>query len=129
MIGIFQQYSKLYLYIVAVGTFLCFGLPMFIAPLAWARRLGWRIAEPDHLAIYFGRCLGGLICVLAGFAFIANEQALLQRYFYNLILANFIVMVIVHLYGALKNIQPWLENLEIGFWLLLFLMTLLFYPA
>ena len=45
-------------------TTLFFALPIFIAPLRWARLMGWTIPEHEHLAIYFGRCLGAFILVV-----------------------------------------------------------------
>jgi hypothetical protein len=37
-------------------------------------------------------------------------------------------MVGVHIYGALKRIQPITETYEIGFWLSLAILTLMFWP-
>ena len=35
----------------------------------------------------------------------------------------------VHVYGAIRRIQPITETLEIGFWMILFGLNVLFYPA
>jgi hypothetical protein len=76
MIGVWGQHAGLFLEVLAVGTLGLFGLPMLFWPLRWAAVLGWRIPEHTHLAIYFGRCLGAVICVLGGFAFrVAAEPA------------------------------------------------------
>jgi hypothetical protein len=41
----------------------------------------------------------------------------------------FTLMFFVHVYGAIKKIQPITETLEIGFWMILFVLNILFYPA
>ena len=129
MFGLFNEYSILYLYIVAVATFLLFGLPMFLWPLKWAKPFKWIIPEHPHLAIYFGRCLGGIICSMAIFAFIATKHETTLRFFYQFILVNFFIMILIHVYGAIKKIQPKAETIEIVFWVLMVVLTLLFYPV
>src|SRR5437868_1899154 len=112
MIGIWREYSGIYLYFLSIGTALFFGLPLLFWPIKWARILKWQIPEQQDLAIYFGRCLGGVICVLAFFAFKAGKEQAVQPFYFNIILANFAVMVIVHLYGAIRKIQPISETIE-----------------
>jgi hypothetical protein len=128
MIGIWANYSGEYLYVIAVGTLLLFGLPLLLVPLKWARLLGWKLPEQTDLPVYFGRCLGAVICVLSYFAFKSAADPLVRPFFFQLILANFTLMVLVHIYGAVKKIQPISETIEIAYWLALFLVTLLFYP-
>jgi hypothetical protein len=41
----------------------------------------------------------------------------------------FAVMTAVHVYGAIRKIQPLSETLEIGFWALLLLLAFCFYPV
>jgi len=38
-------------------------------------------------------------------------------------------MVAVHVYGGAKGIQPRSETYEIGYWLGLLLLALMFYPS
>jgi len=128
MIGIWGEYANEYLYVVAIGSLLLFGLPMVIWPLRWARIFQWFIPEQTHLTIYFGRCLGGIICVMAAFAIVATRNTATLQFFYGFILVNFMVMILVHLYGAIKKIQPRAETLEIVYWLGLSIATLLFFP-
>ena len=128
MFGLLSEYAIPYLYIVAVGTFLLFGLPMFLWPLKWAKPFKWTLPDHTHLAIYFGRCLGGIICSMAIFAFIATKNVNTLKFFYQFILVNFFIMIIIHAYGAIKKIQPKAETYEIIFWVLLFAVTLFFYP-
>ena len=37
-------------------------------------------------------------------------------------------MVVLHIYGAIKKIQPITETLEIGLWVGLLFLSLAFYP-
>jgi len=129
MIGVWGQHAGLSLEVLAVGTLGLFGLPMLFWPLRWAAVLGWRIPEHTHLATYFGRCLGAVICVLGAFAFRVAAEPALQPFFFDLLLGNFVLMVAVHVYGAVKRIQPRSETYEIGYWLLLLVLALMFYPV
>ena len=61
MLGYYAPYSREYLATLMIVTTLFFALPIFVAPIAWARLMRWRIPEHQHLAIYFGRCLGAFI--------------------------------------------------------------------
>ena len=128
MKGLWGDHSQQYLYVLSVGTLLLFGLPILIRPLGWARLFRWPIPEQTDLANYFGRCLAGLICVLAFFAYRAGTEPQLQPFFFDLLLSSFAVMVAIHLYGAIKKIQPLSETIEIAYWLFLFFLTLCFYP-
>ncbi|BAN47523.1 hypothetical protein [Metapseudomonas resinovorans] len=129
MLGYYAQYSREYIATLMVLTTLFFALPIFIAPLSWARLMRWTIPEHDHLAIYFGRCLGAFILVI--------EIAMLRSvvtgtgfsYAFDLLFLVFALMFVVHVYGAIKRIQPITETLEIGFWMILFVLNVLFYPA
>jgi hypothetical protein len=130
MLGVWGEYADAYLWVVAVGSLFFFGLPICFFPLRWASWLRWQIPEHVHLSIYLGRCLGAVICVMAIFALQAtrSDPAILHFYF-NFMLVNVAAMIIVHIYGALKKIQPLSETIEIAYWILLFLMTLCFHPG
>jgi len=129
MIGLWEEYATQYMYVVAIGTFLLFGLPILFWPMRWAKLLRWKLPEHAHLTVYFGRCLGGIICSMAVFAFLAVEDEKTLKFFYQFILVNFFVMILIHIYGAIKKIQPLAETLEIIYWCGLVIVTLLFYPA
>ena len=128
MIGLWQAYSTIYLYVVAVGTLLLFGGPLLLWPLKWAKVLGWQIPDHTHLTVYFGRCLGGVICAMGIFAFVAVGSVVTQRFFVQLIMANFSAMIVIHVYGAVKRIQPISETYEIVYWVLMLGLAMLFYP-
>jgi hypothetical protein len=129
MIGILKEHATIYMYVVSISTLLLFGLPLTCWPLRWAGVLGWRIPDHTHLAVYFGRCLGGVICAIACFAIITAENQVLLECFYQMILLLFLTMVLIHIYGAVKRIQPVSETIEIAFWIVLIVLSLMFYPG
>ncbi len=129
MIGIWNFYLDIYLYVAAVGMLIIFGLPLLLVPVRWARAFRWYIPEHDHLILYLGRCLGGIICVLAGLTFKVANTPSLQPFFFDLLLWNFSAMILIHTYGAIRKIQPITETIEIAFYVFMLLMTLCFYPS
>jgi hypothetical protein len=129
MLGYYAQYSHLYLTTLMVITTLFFALPIFIAPIPWARAMRWTIPEHQHLAIYFGRCLGAFILVVEATMLRSVTTGTHFSYAFDVLFVVFALMFVVHVYGALKRIQPITETLEIGFWIMLFILNTLFYPA
>lgn len=101
---------------VAVGTL--YMLPLCFAPLFFASIAGWRIADHDELAVYFGRCLGALIAVLVGLALYAVFVPMYQPVAMATTTGACALMVIVHGVGALENKQPRFETFEGGVWLI-----------
>ncbi|GGU72616.1 hypothetical protein GCM10009504_32510 [Pseudomonas laurentiana] len=129
MLGYYAQYSKDYLTTLMIVTTLFFALPIFIAPVAWAKAMRWTIPDHQHLAIYFGRCLGAFILVIEAAMLRSVTTGTGYSYAFDLLFVVFGLMFVVHVYGALKRIQPITETLEIGFWVMLFVLNILFYPA
>lgn len=129
MVGIWSSYSSQYLYVLAIGILGAFGLPMLLVPTKFGRILGWQIPEQEHLAIYFGRCLGGIACVIAAFGFKVASSPALQPFFFQLTIWIFCILTLIHIYGAIRKIQPITETLEIIFWFGLIILTLCFYPG
>jgi len=127
MIGIWAAHSSTFLVVVGVLTVL-FAAPMLVQPLAWARALRWSLPEQTDLAVYFGRCLGGVVTVLGVVAFVAARTAEVQPFYFTLILAAVGVNILVHIWGLLRRIQPMTETVEIAAWVLLFGAGLLFFP-
>jgi len=123
------NYAGGYLWFVAVSGFILFGLPLCFFPLRWARMLCWRIPDDTSLVIYLGRCLGVIICVVSFFATRVTHDAGVLPFFFDFMLVNFAAMIVVHLYGALRRIQPWTETAEILFWFVQLLATLCFHPG
>ena len=128
MIGIWSLYSTAYLYGISLAILILFALPLLFVPLHWARLFRWQIPEHEHLAIYFGRCLGGVATVLAIMAFMVAREPVLQPLFFRLMIMVFSVMTVIHVYGAWRRIQPVTETVEIIFWAGLVVLTLCFAP-
>ena len=129
MIGIWSAHAQTFMLVFAILALFAFVIPMIFAPMFWARMLLWNIPEDTDLAVYSLRSLGslGLAVLLITFrAAISGEGLLL---IYELFIPFFALMVLVHLYGAIKKIQPITETLEIGFWLVLLVLALCFMPA
>lgn len=129
MIGIWSAHAQTFMLVFAILALFAFVIPMIFAPMFWARMLLWNIPEDTDLAVYSLRSLGslGLAVLLITFrAAISGEGLLL---IYELFIPFFALMVLVHIYGAIKKIQPITETLEIGFWLVLLVLALCFMPA
>lgn len=129
MLGHYAQYSREYITTLMILTTLFFALPIFLAPLRWARLMGWTIPEHEHLAIYFGRCLGAFILVVEATMLRSATTGTSFSYAFDVLFLVFALMFVVHVYGAIRKIQPISETLEIGFWMILFVLNVLFYPA
>jgi hypothetical protein len=129
MVGYLSDWSALFLQALGLGSIALLGVPMVIAPLGWARVLRWPLPEETRLAVYFGRCLGAVICVLAAFAFVAAAQPTVQPFFFQIVLANVALMVAVHAWGAWRRIQPLTETVETFAWLAILVVGVLCYPG
>lgn len=128
MIGIWQSYSDVYLYVAGVAMLAAFGIPLLIAPLHWARILRWEVPQPENLVVFLGRSLGILVSLLAVFAIKVTSSPAAKPFFFDLMLWLFVAMIALHIYGAIKKTQPITETVEIILWVVLFLITLCFYP-
>jgi len=128
MIGMWSTYSHQYLLAFVGITTFAFALPIFIFPLAWARLLRWPLPDHTDLAVYFGRCLGALLIVLEVFSLraVLTGNGLIAAF--ELMTGTIFLMIAVHIYGAIKNIQPMTETLEIGIWCVLLALSLSFFP-
>lgn len=129
MLGLYAHYSREYLLILMILTTTFFALPLFIAPLTWARLMRWDIPEKTHLAIYFGRCLGAFILLVECTMLRAVVTGTGFSFVFDVLFVVFVLMFFVHVYGALRRIQPITETVEIAFWLLLFGLNIVFYPS
>jgi len=129
MSGPWSDYADVFLRAVGFGSLMLLGIPLVVAPLAWARVLRWRVPDDPDMAVYFGRCLGAIIAVLAVAAFVAATNPAIQPFFFGIITAGFGLMVAVHAWGAVRGIQPRTESLETFAWLLLLIVALLCFPT
>lgn len=72
MVGVWSEHAQAFLVVFGIAAGLVFALPIFLTPLTWARAFRWNLPDDTDLAIYFGRCLGVLAVVLAGFSVYAG---------------------------------------------------------
>jgi hypothetical protein len=96
-----------------------YALPLFFVPLTWARWFTWRVpgAEKDtHLAIYFGRCVGACALGVIFVACRAIPDPRGNRVVFDLIGGICGLMTVVHIWGAIRRIQPWTETVETAFY-------------
>lgn len=91
--------------------------------------MGWVLPTHTHLTVYFGRCLGAFILILETMMLRAALSGEAIRAVFEMLLAVTVMMIIVHVYGAMRRIQPLSETLEIGFYGVLMVLTLMFWPA
>lgn len=129
MIGIWSAHAQTFMLVFAILAIVVFVIPMIFAPIFWARMLLWNVPEDTDLVVYSLRSLGslGLAVLLITLRAATTGEGLVLVY--ELFIPFFALMVLVHLYGAIKKIQPITETLEIGFWLALLVLALCFMPA
>jgi hypothetical protein len=129
MIGLWNSYLHIYLYILAALMLLGFGLPLLFIPIHWARLFRWEIPRSQQLAAFLGRTVGVFICVLSVFAFRAASTPAVQRFFVDMLIWITTGSILIHVYGAIRKAQPITETIEIIVWFLLLFATLTFYPS
>jgi hypothetical protein len=129
MIGIWQEYAGIYLLVVGVAMLLGFGIPLLLAPMSWARLFRWEVPPPGHLVMFLGRSLGVFICVVAAYAIRIAAVPSGQPFYFELMVWIVVAMFGLHVYGAIRKVQPITETIEIGLWAVLLLATLAFYPV
>ncbi|TLP71403.1 hypothetical protein FEA48_21520 [Pseudomonas nitroreducens] len=129
MIGMWSAQAQSYLLVLSIATTLVFALPIFLMPMSWARVMQWQLPEHTDLAVYFGRCLGAFILIVEALMLRAalTGEALVTTF--EVLAAVAGLMVVVHIHGALRRIQPWTETLETGFYAGMLVLTLLFWPT
>ena len=129
MIGIWSAYANIFLYIVGGAMLVVYGLPLMVAPLWWAKIFGWKVLQADNLTVTLGRSLGIVISLIAVFAFEVTNTPAARPFFFDMMTWLIGAMTILHVYGAIRKLQPKLETIEIILWVVLFLLTICFYPA
>jgi hypothetical protein len=129
MIGVWSAHAQTFMLVFVILAMLLFVLPMIFAPLFWARMLQWNIPDDTDLAVYSLRSLGslGLAVLLVTFRAATTGEGLV--FVYELFIPFFALMVLVHIYGAIRKIQPITETLETGFWLIMLILALCFMPS
>ena len=129
MIGIWSAHAQTFMLVFAILATVVFVIPMIFAPLFWARMLQWNIPADTDLVVYSLRSLGslGLAALLVTYRAALSGEGIV--FVFELFIPFFAVMVLVHIYGAIRKIQPITETLEIGFWLLLLILAICCMPA
>lgn len=128
-IGMWSHNAQTYALFLTGITFFAFSLPIFLRPALWAKLLLWRVPDDTDLTWYFARCLGSFAIVTNLFflrAGIDGTGILVMLEFFA-VFCGF--MVVVHIWGAIEGSQPVTETLEIGFWAVLTILTLMFMPV
>jgi hypothetical protein len=129
MIGAWSGHASTFLILLAVISALFLSIPIFVAPLRWARLLGWPIPAQADLAVYFGRCLGGIAIVLNAITLRAGVTGESNVLVFQILLAVASILTVVHVWGAIRGVQPVSETIEIAMWAGLVLLTLACWPA
>lgn len=89
----------------------------------------WCIPADVDLAVYFGRCLGAFILIVEVLMLRAALTGAALHTTFEVLAAVALLMTLVHVHGAIRRIQPWMETLEIVFYAGMLLLTLLFWPV
>jgi len=129
MIGLWNTHAQGYLLVLMAVTTVTFALPLFVAPLAWARLFHWRLPGETDLAVYFGRCLGAFVLIVDAVMLRAGATGEGLGFTFQVLLAVATLMIIVHVWGALQRIQPITETLEVCMYAGIFILTILFYAS
>ncbi len=129
MVGLWQSYSDVYLYVAAAAMLISFGVPLLIAPVGWARVFRWQVPDEQNLVAFLGRSMGVFIALMSIFAVQAVRTPAAKPFFFDMMLFTFAAMLVLHVVGAIRKTQPVTETAEIGLWVVLFIVTLCFYPA
>jgi hypothetical protein len=129
MVGAYAEYAQQFLFVWAIATTLFFAVPISLTPLAWAKMMRFKIPSDTDLTVYFGRCLGAFALVIEGMAFRAAFTGVAILFVFQVFLAFSVLMVFVHVYGAVKRIQPITETVEIALWVLFVFLYLAFFPV
>lgn len=128
MIGMWNEFSQNYLMTLMIATTVVFVIPIFFVPLTWAKLMQWTIPKETELTLYFGRCLGSFGFVLEYFTYQAATTGIGESLVFQFWIIFCFFMVGLHIYGAIKKIQPITETIEIGLWVTLIFLGLAFYP-
>ena len=120
--------SRIFMLVGSVALLLLIGLPLLLVPMAWGRKLGWKIPEESDLANYLGRCLGGVAVSIAIVGLKAAADPWGYRAVFELVIFIGIFMTAVHLYGFVKKVQPRIENVEEFVYALISLLAWWLYP-
>ena len=127
--GIWGAQAQAFLFWFVVVTSVAFVAPLTLAPMTWARVFHWPLPDDPDLAYYFGRCLGALGVAVEFFLWRGSQDLAIAPSALAGLGIFCAIMVIVHIDGAIRRIQPWTETAEIPLWAAAAIGCALFYPA
>jgi hypothetical protein len=116
MLGVWGAQAQQFLFWFMAVTTVVFVLPLTLAPLTWAKTFQWRLPDDPDLAYYFGRCLGALALAVEFFIWQGSRNLAVAPVAIGSLGIFCAIMVVVHVDGAIRKIQPWTETAEIAFW-------------
>lgn len=114
MISATHPAASWFLLVSGAGFLLVYGLPLALFPLRWARFFRWKVPVETDLAVYLGRCVGVLAIAIIAVAFRAAPHPERFPALFDLIAWVGGLMTALHLYGAIRRVQPWTETAEIA---------------
>jgi hypothetical protein len=95
------------------GFLLVYGLPLLLFPLQWARWFRWTVPEDTALTVYLGRCVGALAIAVIAVSLKAVPSPERFSVLFDLIAWIGALMTALHVWGAIRRVQPWTETAEI----------------
>jgi hypothetical protein len=129
MLGLWSAQAQNFLFWFAAVTSVVFVAPLALAPMSWARAFQWRLPDDPDLAYYFGRCLGALALSVELLLWQGSKNPAVAPVAVAVLGVFCGIMVVVHIDGAWRKIQPWTETAEIAFWAAATAACVLVYPA
>jgi hypothetical protein len=129
VIGIWSEYSSTFLTWFALLIMLVFAIPYIFAPLTWGKVVGFTLPDDTDLAVYFGRSLGVTVSGISLICYLASNTPAAQPIVFSGLVFTSATLTIIHIYGAIKKIQPLVETLEIGAWFGILLLQLAVFPT
>lgn len=129
MAGPYGAHAATYLVVLVGVTTVLFAVPLFLTPVRWGRVMRFGVPADTDLAVYFGRCLGAVMLVIEAIALRAALSGVGLGVTFDLLVGAAAMMIVVHVWGAIRRIQPWTETVEIAFWALLLVLNLAFHPG
>jgi hypothetical protein len=109
-----HPFASWFLLLGAAGFLAVYALPLLLVPLRWARWFQWPdVPEKDPLAVYLGRCTGGLAVALMVVAARAAPDPARHPDVFDFIALSSGLMTLIHVWGAIRRTQPWTEHAEI----------------
>ncbi len=128
LVGRLSAHARTFLLVFAGVTTVVAAVPIYLFPLDWAEALGWDVPQNSDLVVYYARG-GGSFLLIAEFLMLrAAMTGRNLRLGYEVLMLAGGAMVVLHVWGALREAQPLSETLEIIFYSAIVAAGVLFYP-